>query len=309
MITDDKASGSKNKSPDASLETFAVNAIAELVEHGICTEYDDGSLDSTAFGDIMAKFGCSYATVKTLLALPSRASTRQLLEALSSANEFENYRFRQGEKPAFAKVNKTLLYPLPKLQTSADKVGFMIQFTLEGHSLADVEVANANLTSELYAIWPIATRAAKTMVDIQLQRKDDAVRQGLELLRALNGRAWDNSHSIFRQIPGIGEKGCRTLYDAGITSFAALAQSDYHRINQLLNVGPSKAKMMLIDARGFPFFGIHAEIEQEEVVKSGVRVSVRIEVELLNADTVKIDKDKRQSASIVTTTSDGLFVE
>jgi hypothetical protein len=56
------------------------------------------------------------------------------------------------------------------------------------------------------------------MVTVALERKDGgSARNALELLRTVNGKAWENSATVFRQIEAIGSKSIKALAIHGIT--------------------------------------------------------------------------------------------
>jgi hypothetical protein len=56
------------------------------------------------------------------------------------------------------------------------------------------------------------------MVTVALERKDGgSAKNALELLRTVNGKAWENTATVFRQIDMIGSKSIKSLAIHGIT--------------------------------------------------------------------------------------------
>jgi hypothetical protein len=56
------------------------------------------------------------------------------------------------------------------------------------------------------------------MVTVVLERKDGgSAKNALELLRTVNGKAWENTATVFRQIDMIGSKSIKSLAIHGIT--------------------------------------------------------------------------------------------
>lgn len=258
----------------------------------------------------MSRWGISFASFKQICALPRGASMRQVLECVTGSEEASQIRWRGGERPAYKKMNANLLYPAKTLNTSQDKVMILLQAALGGFPLAELKVDASNPSMELMTLWPVVVRTAKAIVDIQADRQDGGIKSGLELVRSLQGRAWEGTGIVLRQIRGIGEKASKIFDEAGIQSFDEFIRAEYHRVQVLIQPGISQAKRMITEAKGFPKFGLRLTIEREEIVEGeGVKVYGTVEVWLENAGTVKIDKEARWHCSLLTIRSDNEFIE
>jgi ATP-dependent DNA helicase HFM1/MER3 len=97
-----------------------------------------------------------------------------------------------------------------------------------------------------------------------------ALRSALELLRSVNGKAWENTATIFRQIPTIGPKSMKKLEQVGcaskcnaatvwgcsltVTAFDDLIKADPSQINNWLNRANPYGFQVLAAARNMPRF-------------------------------------------------------
>ncbi len=55
------------------------------------------------------------------------------------------------------------------------------------------------------------------MVTVALERKDGgSAKNALELLRTVNGKAWESTATVFRQIDAVGSKSIKALAIHGI---------------------------------------------------------------------------------------------
>lgn len=72
------------------------------------------------------------------------------------------------------------------------------------------------------------------MVDVGVEREDGAIRTMLELLRSLNGRCWDGSSFVLRQLDGVGEKSYKVLVTNGIKGFEDVRACEPDRLEVLL---------------------------------------------------------------------------
>ncbi|GAA5919935.1 hypothetical protein JCM1841_000052 [Sporobolomyces salmonicolor] len=284
-----------SSSPDARLEEICVEAIKELVGDGIVDEEGE-SLSPNEYGDIMSKYYVSHPTFVSLKTMQPKAKMRTLLRALVNATELNSFRFRQGEKSVFGKYNKVMI---------------IIQLVLEGISGQELKTDNINPLLDAPPIWTLALRIVKCMADLAIVREDGALRTILKLLRSLNGRCWDGTSFILRQLHGIGEKSYKALVDAGIKSFADVYEAEADRLELILNRKPPYGHKLIKQARAFPQFEVDLQIEGEGIEGDGVRVNVSVEVMLQPSKPPPVVKKGpiHLFASVLLYTSDGHFIE
>lgn len=90
---------------------------------------------------------------------------------------------------------------------SRDKVFLHLQVCFGNVDITDekAKTENASHHSILMAIYQHAPRIAKAIAHVNNARnRGTASRASLELLRVVNGKAWEDSAAVFRQIPMIG---------------------------------------------------------------------------------------------------------
>lgn len=78
------------------------------------------------------------------------------------------------------------------------------------------------------------------------------MRNALELARSFAARVWDNSPLQMKQIEQIGIVAVRKLAGAGITSIAALEDTEAHRIDMILSKNPPFGMKVLARLAEFP---------------------------------------------------------
>ncbi|GAA6026781.1 hypothetical protein JCM8097_005857 [Rhodosporidiobolus ruineniae] len=298
------------KSPDERLEEICVKAVEELVQSGV-VEREGEELGSTHFGDIMSRYYISHATFLALKSLPLKSSMRTLLETLAGATEFASYRWRQGEKSVLGKYNKNLKFPAEKVASAADRTMIILQLVLDGVPGTELKSDNINPLMESRAIFSAAVRIAKAMVDVAVEREDGAVRTVLELLRSLNGRCWDSSSFVLRQLEGIGEKSYKALVDAGIRGFEDVWNAEPERLEIILSRKPPFGRKMIQQAKTFPQFELTLVSNNETTLTDGVQVDASFELRLKETKPPAMTKRGpiKLWATIASTTSDGEFID
>ncbi|GAA5835706.1 hypothetical protein JCM9279_004624 [Rhodotorula babjevae] len=306
------AIGPGKTSPETRLEEICLEAIKELVESGVVDQKED-ELSATQFGDIMSKFYLSHQTFLSLKDMPLKSNMRTLLETLSASTEFSSYRFRQGEKSVLQKYNKNLKFPTAKVSSTADRIMILIQLVLDGVPGSELKNDSINPLLDARAIFNAAVRIAKCMVDLAVEREDGAIRTMLELLRSLNGRCWDGSSFVLRQLEGIGEKSYKILVSNGIKGFDDVRECEPDRLEVLLGRKPPYGRKLISQAKTLPQFEITMSALNEEVLAGRLGVQIDLSIDLRLTLTKPLPAVKKGPmklwAYLATTTSDGEFID
>ncbi|GAA5999340.1 DNA helicase [Rhodotorula paludigena] len=303
------ALGSVKTSPEARLEEICVDAIKELVDSGV-VDKQDSTLVSNQLGEMMSKFCVSHKTFLSLKDLPLKSNMRALLQTIANATEFSQYRFRQGEKSVFQKYNKNLKFPLNEERI---QIMILIQLVLEGIPGSELRTDHINPMLDARGIFACATRIVKCMVELAVEREDGAIRTALELSRSLQGRCWDSSSFVLRQLEGIGEKSYKILTSNGLKSFEDIRNTEPDRLEVLLSRKPPYGRKLIAQATALPQFEIVFTSVSEQAHPTGSGVQVDLSVDLRLKQTKPLPTVKKGAAklwaSIATTTSDGEFIE
>lgn len=107
------------------------------------------------------------------------------------------------------------------VKTYADKVFLHLQIIFGNVSLDKfaTKAENGSPMQTQMAIYNSAPRIAKAILLVATEKEyGGASRAALELVRTVNGMAWEDSATIFRQIDQIGPKSISVLDANGITS-------------------------------------------------------------------------------------------
>lgn len=181
------------------------------------------------------------------------------LSAIAQASEFENIRFRAGEKVLYKSINQSpyIRFPIPvNLDLPAHKVSLLIQSTLGG---ADIlwDGENSKHRTQYYIdvafIFKHILRLIRCVVDCQIHLGDSvSISNALILGRSFSARVWDESALQMKQIDGLGVVAVRKLANAGIRSLEELECTDALRIDTILGRNPPFGFKILENLKGFP---------------------------------------------------------
>ncbi|KAF8643832.1 hypothetical protein AX16_008849 [Volvariella volvacea WC 439] len=310
----------------------------QLVE-GPGVDVGEGDLHSTEFGDVMSKvvpqhlmatlvelrFSYIYdkprlidSKMGLILSLPERPSMRSMLELLSNAEELNISSLRSSEKQIFNKLRRhnDIRFELQRIDKTPDKVFLLIQAVLGGISLSSAEFksGDSQLQLEAVSIFKHVTRIARAIVDVGVIKKiGGQIQCGLEVLRCLNAKAWEDRPVVLRQIEQIGEKSLKVLAEHGITSLQSLRRQDPLRIEVLLNRRTPFGQDVLASAAEIPQYALQVNPIAVRTPGGGEPVEVEFSVEcrLLTHD-LKSKKAKNHSYSmtaILTVTSELQLVD
>ncbi|KAJ6490475.1 hypothetical protein DFH09DRAFT_1003499 [Mycena vulgaris] len=312
-----------------------------------------GILTSTEFGDIMSKFYIRQSTMGLILALPERPTLRDILDMISSSEELAETKLRSSEKTVvfpfvsvddetelfqlFNKIRKhnDIRFEVKKVEKTSDKINLLIQAVLGGISLnaPEYKTTDSQPSLEAFSVFKHISRIARVVVEVAIVKKRGAqLKYGLELVRCLTAKAWEDRPVVLRQIESIGEKSLKVhllwvivfslskpvlqvLAENGITSIALLRKQETYRIETLLNRRPPFGNEVLASVNELPQYTL--AIKEVEVHSNGGKDPVEIElsitcglaVEQLNPSKGRKQKGRTQMTAILTLTSDSEMVD
>ncbi|KAF8517515.1 P-loop containing nucleoside triphosphate hydrolase protein, partial [Hysterangium stoloniferum] len=213
-----------------------------------------------------------------------------------------------------------------KAEKPSDKVLLLIQAVLGGIPLnaPEYRTTDSQPFLEALTVFKHAVRIARkmekniAMVEVAIVKKSGAVlKYGMELVRSLTAKAWEDRPMVLRQIEQIGEKSIKVSY-LYITAEGNRRLLEARRtIPQLLNRRPPFGTTVLAAVRDLPQYSL--KITEVSVIsskgKNPVCVEIEIECRLLetpefNTNTKGIRKNPSLGmTTVLTLTSDNEFVD
>ncbi|KAJ7685543.1 P-loop containing nucleoside triphosphate hydrolase protein [Mycena polygramma] len=315
----------ENQSWEERVDDMVMQSVEKLRETKLIAGAKDGDtsgvLTSTEFGDIMSKFYIRQSTMSLILALPERPTLRDIV--YNKLRKHNDIRFE-----------------IKKVEKTSDKVFLLIQAVLGGISLNSPEYKSSDSQPNLeaFSVFKHISRIARVVVEVAIVQKRGAqLKHGLELVRCLTAKAWDDRPVVLRQIESIGEKSVyvnrhynsvhpQVLAENGITSLALLGRQEPYRIETatftlsqndlLLNRRPPFGHEVLASVRELPRYTL--AVNEVEVHSNGGKDPVEIELSITcglaveptpNGSKAKKQKGRAQMTAILTLTSDSEMVD
>ncbi|KAG1891431.1 P-loop containing nucleoside triphosphate hydrolase protein [Suillus subluteus] len=304
------------------VDSIVMDSIEQLRETGLVTYSPrDGELSSTEFGDIMSKFYIRRGTMKTILDLSPTASLREILEMISASEELSDLKLRSGEKQVYEKIRRhnDIRFAVKKIQGTSDKVFLLMQAVLGGLPLnsAEYRSGESQLSLEAFSVFRHVSRIATAVAEVAIIKKNGAqVKHGLELVRCLNAKAWEDRPIVLRQLEYIGEKSIKILAENHISSIPKLLSTSPLRLEELLNRRSPFGSEVLLAANELPkYFLALTEVKvSPSDGKSPVDVELSIECGLLldkraSAGSKKQKRSGFDITTLLTVTSDFVFID
>ncbi|KAG8907978.1 Sec63 [Tulasnella sp. 403] len=313
----------QNQSWQQRLDDLVSDAVDSLCSSDLvmATQDQRGRIDTlaaTEYGEIMSRYYIRYDTMKAILALPDKATLRDILETISNADEFNDMRLRGSDKQAYNALREhgDIRMSMKKIEKPADKVMLLIQAVLGGISLnaKEFKAAESQPALEALGVFRHATRIAKAIVDTAIAKRcGSQVKYGMELVRSLSAKAWDDRPIVLRQIPQIGEKSLKVLATSGVATIEALRKQPPHRLEMLLNRKPPFGHDILAEVNVLPQYSLKISEESLSPSNGSDPVTVTVLVEVGLAAPLGTGKGKKGPslgwACIVTLTSDFDFID
>ncbi|KAJ7074112.1 hypothetical protein C8F01DRAFT_1360827 [Mycena amicta] len=312
-----------NQSWEERIDDMVMQSIDKLRTTKLINDTGAGSdaLASTDYGDIMSKFYIRQSTMSLILALPERPSLRDILEMISASEELSETKLRVSEKTVLNKLRRhnDMRFEVKKVEKTSDKIFLLIQAVLSGISLnaPEYKCADSQLNLEAFSVFKHVARIARVVVEVAVVQKRGAqLKHGLELVRCLTVKAWEDRPIVLKQIESIGDKSIKVLAENGITSFALLAKQEPYRIETLLNRRSPFGLEVLASVNELPAYVV--TINEVEVHSNGGKDPVEIDLSItcgLEGAMTSSGKSKKQKGlrtqmtAIATLTSDLEFLD
>lgn len=178
-----------------------------------------------------------------------------ILKVLSAAEEFSDHSARRNEKKELKELGAQCRFPIARIVDRADKVSCLLQCSLEG-----VLPTDWALKTETALLRPKASRVIRCMVQFLIEKRwFSPLLHALKLQQAIAAEMWEDSASLLRQIPGVGEKMSTMLINAGITTFAKATEVGPRQLEKVVNRNPPFGDSLLDWIRSTPKYEIQAE--------------------------------------------------
>ncbi|TFK76347.1 P-loop containing nucleoside triphosphate hydrolase protein [Pluteus cervinus] len=277
---------SLNKEDNQSWE----ERVDELVENNLTLLKDANfiepvkgteDLQATEYGEIMSKFYIRYGTMNTIMALSDKPSMKEILEAISRAEEVCGTSLRSSEKQIFNKLRRhnDIRFEIARVEKPSDKVFLLVQAILGGISLSAPEYRSGDcqLQLEALSIFRHIVRIARAVIEVAIAKQKGAqLKYGLELLRCLSAKAWEDRPVVLRQVEQIGEKSLKVLAEHGVTSLRSLRAKDQAWLETVLNRRSPFGLEILTSAHQIPDYSL--KIDEIHVTPSTNGNPVTIEL-------------------------------
>ncbi|KAG1754344.1 hypothetical protein EDB19DRAFT_1902496 [Suillus lakei] len=310
------------------VDSIVMDSIEQLRDTELVTySPSDGELSSTEFGDIMSRFYIRRGTMKAILDLSPTASLREILEMISASEELSDLKLRSGEKQVYEKIRRhnDIRFAIKKIQSTSDKVFLLMQAVLGGLSLnsAEYKSGESQPCLEAFSVFRHVNRIATAVAEVAIIKKNGAqVKHGLELVRCLHAKAWEDRPIVLRQLEHIGEKSsvdhlalpCALLMpilaENHITSIPKLLNTSPFRLEEVSlrdqeNSKLTSASSLTADPpSGLKFSDGKSPVDVELSVECGLLLDKRA-----STGSKKQKKNGFDMTTLLTITSDFVFVD
>lgn len=224
-------------------------------------EHNSEEIISTPLGQAMARHFIKLKTLKHLIKqnFTKLSEIADILRLLSQSPDLlSQIPFRGTDKSLLHKIstNPRLIYPLTsKVDWETWKKPYcFIQIALQSELAEFESKLSPSQRSDQETCIEHSCRLLKctfkryydnlkcvflVIIEVAVQRDLSLLlRNSLEFLSSLNGRSWHSSPKLLQQVPGIGQVGSNSLFNAGIRSIDGLRAADESRLEILLKRNP-----------------------------------------------------------------------
>ncbi|GMF97587.1 unnamed protein product [[Candida] boidinii] len=242
----------KNYDLELKLIKYFEMIFDDLIQNKMITE-QNGNYTCTPYGITMAKHYILLPTMKLFIECDGGLSFSKFLELFCLSTEFKSQRLKHQEKKLFKEVNQSPLirYKIESknIETTEEKISLLLQYELGGLEFPNYEGAMklyTSFVSDKMAIFRQGSKILKGASEVFIERSELSLSiHALQLLRCVQGKCWENSPTVLRQIDGIGLVAIRKLSNHNIGSFPQMMKLTPQKIEYILNMKPPNGNRVL----------------------------------------------------------------
>ncbi|EJU00681.1 P-loop containing nucleoside triphosphate hydrolase protein [Dacryopinax primogenitus] len=277
----------EKQSWEARLDDLVDDSIKKLEDAELINVNEGGrDISATEYGEIMSRYYIRFPTMCLILNLPARAGLREMLEMISNATEFQDVRIRSGERTMLEglKGESNIRFPPQRIMKPSDKVFLMIQAVLGGVNLnsPDYKAPDAQAPHlEATSMFKHAPKLAKAIADVgTIKNNGHYIKYGMDLMRSLNARTWEDRIGVLRQIDQIGDKSLLILQNGGIKDIQSLRKATPERLELLLGRHAPFGRDVLKSVKTLPDYSLSVEETSIDPSKDNRPVCARLHISI-----------------------------
>ncbi|XP_049277331.1 probable ATP-dependent DNA helicase HFM1 [Anopheles funestus] len=261
---------------EEEVEKLCSDTIESLEANELIAKQRSNTIVSSACGRLMARNQLSFQTMKLLQQdMKGKELLDEMLVLITRANEFSEYKCRQGEKKILNTLNGPTIsasycdggddltggirFRWPRrISTTGAKVYCLVQAVF-----GNLTINDHGLHQEAAKIVTLGARIARFIVGLLTANRDQfesgnfrALVSVTTLLQCFQTKLWENSPFLTKQLGQIGPRLARHLADRGKVTFQALRNSDPREIECILKKQPPFGNDIVNFVSGLPEFTI-----------------------------------------------------
>uniref|UniRef100_A0A182RWH0 DNA 3'-5' helicase n=1 Tax=Anopheles funestus TaxID=62324 RepID=A0A182RWH0_ANOFN len=261
---------------EEEVEKLCSDTIESLEANELIAKQRSNTIVSSACGRLMARNQLSFQTMKLLQQdMKGKELLDEMLVLITRANEFSEYKCRQGEKKILNTLNGPTIsasycdggddltggirFRWPRrISTTGAKVYCLVQAVF-----GNLTINDHGLHQEAAKIVTLGARIARFIVGLLTANRDQfesgsfrALVSVTTLLQCFQTKLWENSPFLTKQLGQIGPRLARHLADRGKVTFQAVRYSDPREIECILKKQPPFGNDIVNFVSGLPEFTI-----------------------------------------------------
>lgn len=273
---------------DGRLLRYTESKLRELTDFKLI-EVKNDEYQCTQFGNAMTQHYILFDIMKLFVRCSKGLSVSGIIDLVSNAAEFSNIRLKRTEKKLFKELNSSpiLKFPLETNKTSNissnhEKINLLIQFELGGLEYPNGQEMfklQQSFKQDKFFVFKHAGRLTRCLVDCFLEKKDFiSLLNCLKLSRSLNGKCWEDSSIVLRQLEGVGIAAVRRFSNQNVKSFDKVRNLSTSSIEYYLNQRPGFGARVLKDIENLPNLSVETHLVSSKMKQNSIFVGVRINI-------------------------------
>ncbi|CAX43655.1 ATP-dependent DNA helicase, putative [Candida dubliniensis CD36] len=308
----------KTRDPEDTLTSFCFQQCKALAQENLVTMDEQNNCKITAYGYSMVMHYITFNTMKNLIHSQGQLSVYETLCLICESSEFADLNLKHQEKRLYKEINGSpiLRYPSKSKDLGKkDKIKLIIQFELGGLDFPAYNGAlklHSSFLGDKFYVFKHIYRIMMALLDVFIEKQDaKSLHSSSYLLRCVNGKCWEDSPNELRQLDGIGPASVKKFCTHNILSLNDAKALTSSQIEYFLGLKTGAGNKIKRNIASLPNLQLNIEFENEELAedRTSVEITLNISIDVVNASTTSVWKNKLVYIHLITDTSNGHLLD
>lgn len=309
----------RTRNSELALALHMYSVLDKLKNFTLIEVNQSGKYICTKYGTIMCKYSIKFKTMESMMKVPRGQSLYEILNLVSTSNEFLYLTMKSHEKNLFRVINESPFTKFPIASKDINvhhKVMLLIQYELGGMEFPNFcssAKLRPNFDRDKASVLQASSRVLGCFIEFFAEKKDAvSLINAFKLSRSIIGKLWDDSSpNLLKQLEGIEESHIKLLVANNIADLNSIKLITLPQLEKYLKVKGLISSKIYNEMQAVPDLNLtlsfcNSSLSQE---CGGAKIEINVVITVSNAKTASIWRNRNLILCVVSHLSNGMLID